>query len=103
MKKSWSHGVELDFSMPRNPTDNVMVESFDVRLRQECLNEHWFLNMVDAQAVIEAWRHDYNTVRPHSALAGRTPDQFAQLSRGARRLSPPRPDGINPEKLTLSV
>jgi hypothetical protein len=46
------------------------------------LNEHWFLNMVDAQAVIEAWRLDYNTVRPHSALDGRTPDQFAQLSRG---------------------
>ena len=64
--------------------------------------EHWFLNMVDAQAVIEAWRIDYNTVRPHSALDGRTPDHFAQLSRGARRLPPPRPEGgKTKDELTL--
>jgi putative transposase len=60
--------------------------------------------MVDAKAVIEAWRQDYNTVRPHSALDGRTPDQFAQASKGARRLSPPRPEDLkNPDELTLSV
>ena len=60
--------------------------------------------MVDAQIQIEAWRVDYNTVRPHSSLQNRTPDQFAQLSRGARRLSPPRPDGFkNEDELTLSV
>jgi putative transposase len=58
--------------------------------------------MGDAQIQIEAWRIDYNTVRPHSSLQNRTPDQFAQLSREARRLSPPRPDGDqNREKLTL--
>ena len=66
------------------------------------MNEHWFVSMVDAQIQIEAWRVDYNLVRPHSSLQNRTPDQFAQLSRGARRLSPPRPeDGKNKDELTL--
>jgi putative transposase len=75
----------LCFIRPGKPIENAYVESFNGKFRDECLNEHWFLNMVDAQAVIEAWRLDYNMVRPHSALDGRTPDQFAQLSRGAQR------------------
>ena len=72
-----------------------VVESFNGKFRDECLNEHWFVNMVDAQAAIEAWRLDYNTVRPHSSLHDRTPDQFARLE-GARRLSPPRPTTLKP-------
>lgn len=81
---------------PANRFENAYVESFNGKFRDECLNEHWFLNMVDAQAAIEAWRLDYNTVRPHSALDDRTPDQFAQLSTRAEDL-------LNPEKLTLSM
>ncbi|WP_425519683.1 integrase core domain-containing protein, partial [Xanthomonas euvesicatoria] len=51
------------------PTDNAMVESFNGRLRQECLNAHWFLSLADARSKIEAWRRFYNEERPHSALA----------------------------------
>ena len=103
---AWAYmrGVALCFIRPGKPIENAYVESFNGKFRDECLNEHWFLNMVDAQAVIEAWRLDYNTVRPHSALGDRTPDQFAQASTGARRLSPPRPEDLkNPDGLTLSV
>ena len=60
--------------------------------------------MADAQIAIEAWRLDYNTVRPHSALDDQTPEAFARLSTGARRLTPPRPDqGKNPDGLALPV
>jgi putative transposase len=71
-------GVELDFSRPCKPTDNAMVESFNGRLRQECLNEHWFMSLTDAQDKIEAWRRFYNEVRPHGALDWRTPIEFAR-------------------------
>jgi len=53
-------GIELDFSRPGKPTDNAMVESFNGRLRQECLNEHWFMSLQDARNKIEAWRGFYN-------------------------------------------
>jgi len=58
----------------------------------KCLNEHWFISPADAKAAIEAWRVDYNTVRPHSSLDGRTPDQFAALSGGPRGPRPARTD-----------
>ena len=69
--------VELDFSRPGKPTDNARVESFNGRLRQECLNAHWFLSMEDARDKIAAWRTDYNESRPHSALDWATPAEFA--------------------------
>ena len=56
-KWAYERGVELDFSRPGKPTDNAMVESFNGRLRQKCLNEHWFISLQDAQDKIEAWRH----------------------------------------------
>lgn len=71
----------MDFSRPGRPTDNATVESFNGRLRQECLNEHWFLSLDDARAKIEAWRRDYNENRPHSALEWATPTEFARRSR----------------------
>ena len=80
------------------------VESFNGKFRDECLNEHWFVSLVDAKALIEAWRIDYNTVRPHSSLAGRTPTQFAAMTEGARRLLPARlQENPKPEDLSLSV
>ena len=101
---AYARGVTLRFIRPGKPIENAYVESFNGKFRDECLNEHWFLNLADAKAAIEAWRVDYNTVRPHSSLGGRTPDQFAQVSEGARRLMPPRPDeAAKPEDLTLSV
>jgi putative transposase len=98
---AYAHHIELRFIRPGKPIENAYVESFNGKFRDECLNEHWFVNLADAQAIIERWRVDYNTVRPHSALDGAAPDQFAQTSAGARRLSPARPDhGSNPEGLS---
>lgn len=101
---AYAHGVSLRFIRPGKPIENAYIESFNGKFRDECLNEHWFVSVADAKAVIEAWRVDYNTVRPHSALAGRTPDQFAAITEGARRLPPARPnEGLKPEDLSLSV
>lgn len=75
---AYEHGVVLDFSRPGKPTDNAFVESFNGRLREECLNVHWFLSLDDARGKIEAWRAFYNESRPHSALGERTPHEFAR-------------------------
>ena len=80
-KWAYERGVELDFSRPGKPTDNARVESFNGRLRQECLNAHWFLSLEDAQAKIGAWRTYYNETRPHSALDWATPAEFARRCR----------------------
>jgi putative transposase len=72
----WNH-VTLDFSRPGKPTDNAYIESFNGRFRQECLNEHWFLSLDEAQDKVEAWRRDYNEERPHSALGNATPEEYA--------------------------
>ena len=79
-KWAYELGVELDFSRPGKPTDNAMVESFNGRLRQECLNEHWFMSLQNAQDKIGAWRQHYNETRPHSALNWMTPNEFARSS-----------------------
>ncbi len=62
---------------PGRPMQNGYVESFNGRLRDECLNAHWFATMADARQKIEAWRYDYNHERPHSSLGYRTPREFA--------------------------
>ena len=69
--------VTLDFSRPGKPTDNPFIESFNGRLRQECLNQHWFQDLLEAAETVEAWRIDYNEQRPHSSLGDRTPKEFA--------------------------
>ena len=74
---AYANGVTLDFSRPGKPTDNAFVESFNGRLRDECLNAHWFLSMADARAKIEAWRRDYNESRPHTSLGWMTPVEYA--------------------------
>lgn len=75
---AYENGVEIDFSRPGKPTDNARVESFNGRLRQECLNAHWFLSLQDAKDKIGAWRTEYNESRPHSALDWLTPAEFAR-------------------------
>ncbi|HMO84786.1 MAG TPA: IS3 family transposase, partial [Lacipirellulaceae bacterium] len=75
---AYEHEVTLDFSRPGKPTDNAFVESFNGRLREECLNTHWFLSLDDARGKIDAWRVFYNESRPHSALGDRTPCEFAR-------------------------
>ncbi len=69
--------VKLDFSRPGKPTDNAVIESFNGRVRQECLNENWFLSLEDAQEKLDQWRKDYNQNRPHSSLGQLTPNEFA--------------------------
>jgi len=75
----WAHqaGVRLDFIRPGKPVENSYIESFNGRLRDECLNVEVFLDLADAQSKIEKWKRDYNQRRPHSALADRTPQEFA--------------------------
>ena len=80
-KWAYERRVELDFSRPGKPTDNARVESFNGRLRQECLNAHWFLSMENARDKIAAWRTYYNESRPHSALDWATPAEFARNCR----------------------
>ena len=74
----WAHrkGVKLQFSRPGKPTDNPFIESFNGRLRQECLNQSWFVSVEDARKKIEDWRIDYNKNRPHSSLGNLTPNTF---------------------------
>jgi putative transposase len=69
---AYEHGVELTFSRRGKPVDNCYVESFHDKVRDECLNMHWFLSLAEARELIEAWRVEYNTERPHSSLGGRT-------------------------------
>ncbi len=76
----WSTGrLEWHYIAPGKPMQNAFVESFNGRLRDECLNEHVFLTLVEAREIIEAWRRDYNDLRPHSSLAARTPAEFAEM------------------------
>ena len=77
--EAWAYyrGVQLDFTRPGKPTDNSHIESFNGRLRDECLNVHQYLSIADAQSKIEAWRIDYNQHRPHGSLGHLTPNEFA--------------------------
>lgn len=83
---AWAHGrrIRLCFIEPGKPVQNAFVESFNGRLRDECLNENWFVSLNDARARIEEWRQDYNRVRPHSALGNQTPEAFAAAFNHAR-------------------
>jgi putative transposase len=70
------HGIRLSFIQPGKPQQNAFVESFNGKLREECLNEELFYDLADAQVKIEAWRIDYNELRPHRSLGQRTPAEF---------------------------
>ena len=70
------HGVHLHFIQPGKPVQNAFIESFNGKFRDECLNEHWFLTLQEAQLVIEAWRREYNEERTHSGIGDMTPQEF---------------------------
>jgi putative transposase len=72
-----TNGVEWHYTAPAKPMQNGVVESFNGKLRDECLNEHVFTSLAEARRIIEAWRIDYNEMRPHSSLGYATPDEFA--------------------------
>ncbi len=77
---TWAHdrGVTLRLIEPGKPNQNAYIESFNGRLRDECLNEHWFTSVPHAQVLIEAWRREYNEERPKKGLGGLTPAQYAK-------------------------
>jgi len=70
--------VRPHFIDPGKPTQNAYIESFNGRFRDECLNEHEFHSLAHARLIIENWRRDYNTFRPHRSLGNRTPEEFAR-------------------------
>jgi len=77
---AYINGVTLEFSRPGKPTDNAFIESFNGKFREECLNASWFLNEKDAKSKCEAWRKEYNELRPHSSIGQQTPMEFALAS-----------------------
>lgn len=93
-----SRGVTLRFIRPGHPVENCFVESFNGTFRRDCLDAHWFEDLAHVRRVIESWRHDYNHLRPHSALGDLTPAEYAAL----RSLPPPtdRSGPHTPDRLT---
>jgi putative transposase len=79
---AFEKGVALHFIRPGKPTENGHIESFNGRLRDECLNVNWFINLDDAKEKIELWRKDYNEVRPHSSLGYLSPIEYLNPLRG---------------------
>jgi putative transposase len=75
---AYQRGVQLDFIRPGKPVENAFIESFNGRLRDECLNVHPFTSIEDAKTKIEAWRVDYNQRRPHGSLGHLTPNEYAR-------------------------
>jgi putative transposase len=82
--EDWAYrrSVQLDFIRPGKPVENAFIESFNGRLRDECLNVHQFTSLAEAQAIIEAWRMEYNHRRPHSSLGHLTPNEFLKQRQG---------------------
>ena len=74
-------GIEWHYIAPGKPMQNAFVESFNGRLRDECLNEHVFMTLVEVRQIVEAWRIDYNTVRPHGRLGRLPPAVFGATRR----------------------
>lgn len=83
---AYMNRVTLDFSRPGKPIDNAFVVSFNGRLRDKCLNTHWFLSLDDARAKIKAWRRYFNESRPHTPQGFMAPAEFASLA------------GVNPRR-----
>ncbi len=73
---AYERGIKLRFIAPGKPVQNAYIESFNGRLRDDCLNQHWFRSLADAKQIVEEWRLDYNQARPHNALGGLTPEEY---------------------------
>ena len=77
---AYRRGVTLDFIRPGKPVENAFIESFNGRLRDECLNVYSFVDVAHAQQLLDTWRHDYNHQRPHGALGHLTPSEYVARS-----------------------
>ena len=82
--EDWAYrrSVQLDLIRPGKPVEHAFIESFPGRLQDECLNVHQFASLAEAQAIIEAWRLDYNQHQPHSSLEHLTPTEFLAQRQG---------------------
>jgi putative transposase len=78
MDWAYRRGIEIEFIQPGKPTQNAFIESFNGKLREECLNEELFLDLNDAKRKIEKWRRYYNEQRPHTSLGMKTPKEFGE-------------------------
>ncbi len=83
--------VAWHYIEPGKPVQNAFIESFNSKLRDECLNEYVFTSLAEARTIIEAWRHDYNNLRPHSSLGTLTPTEFAAFKQEQTTPPPGRP------------
>lgn len=73
---AYERGIQLHFSRPGKPVDNRFIESVNGRLRDECLNDNWFMSLQEARNIVDDWWVEYNTQRPHSSLDDLTPSEF---------------------------
>lgn len=90
-KWAFSRGVELHFIQPGKPNQNAQIESFNSRMRDECLNQNWFVSLSDAAEKVQAWCHDYNHHRGRKVAGWKTPAEVAEEARSAGLQSPPAP------------
>jgi putative transposase len=99
---AYRHGIHLDFIRPGKPVENGFIESFNGRLRDECLNVEVFFTLVDVREKLERWRQDYNWDRPHCALGDRAPALFAATwSESAHAPSELAPKAGEPQRASL--
>ena len=98
---AYAHDVRLDFIRPGKPVENAFIESFNGKLRDECLNSHVFISVADAQAILDAWREDYNLVRPHSSLHDRTPAAVGAMWVDSRE--PRESTAVNEDRIELET
>jgi putative transposase len=82
LRWSESHSVGWHYIEPGKPMQNGTIESFNGRVRDEFLNQHWFMSLKEVKELAEGWRKDYNGHRPHSALCGLTPEEFKRAHEG---------------------
>jgi len=93
LRWSYEWNVEYHFIQPGKPSQNGFVEGFNSTLRDQCLNEHWFLTLNDARELIEDWRIEYNEIKPHSSLGGLPPSVYAAMQSGVpQTASEPNPN-----------
>lgn len=101
----WAQDTNVDwhYIAPGKPMQNAFVESFNGRLRDECLNEHVFTTLTEARCLIEEWRIDYNTTRPHTSLEGLAPVEYAKRNRPNRPASLELRNGSAQQALTATA
>jgi putative transposase len=94
---AYRHGVKLNFIRPGKPVENAYIESFNGKLRDECLNENEWGTLQEAQEKVAVWREDYNEARPHSSLGFLTPREFARQQ--TEKIRSQDPLGLKPSPL----